>query len=377
MLKRVGIIGITCSTAIMGSYFLYKKLNKNQNMEKKEVLLVGYGYAGRAFYSDLDKSKYNIKIILEENLTVMQPHFLDSLEKNNTKKIICKIDELNKDFKTNNKIVSVDLENKCVNAVNKNYNNSSIKYNYDYLIMAIGHETNTFGISGVDKYCKFYSSQKDLENLRNLSRDKKLKIAVVGASLAGLEIAGYLSDNHEVHVIEYASNILPTFKTTTQNDVFNLMSLKHKIIFKLNTRLLKIEETLAGKKAVFTEINGKINEKNDYDVVIWTAGIKSNENMNKLLNTNEVNEYLQIKNKNNIFAIGDCNNTTPKSGQNAKRQGEYLARIFNSDFKNKNKFKFNSMGTIIKLPNCVYIENKYYSGFAPRFIHEIIHYLNI
>jgi NADH dehydrogenase FAD-containing subunit len=90
-----------------------------------------------------------------------------------------------------------------------------------------------------------------------------------------------------------------------------------------------------------------------------------------------VNGTLRLVSDQNIYAIGDCNSLPVKSGQSAKSQGKYLATLFNSDFNKKDDFVYKSMGTIIKLPNCVYIENEYYSGFAPRFVHDIVHYLNI
>lgn len=248
-------------------------------------------------------------------------------------------------------------------------------YKYDYLVMAIGHEKNTFNIPGVNENCLFFTSYQDLEKIRQISNSHRLKIAVVEASLAGLEVAGYLSDNHS---IEHATNILPSMKVATQKAVHNLMQNTHKINFMLGTKLISVEKNkFTNKIIIHTEVTGMIKEKYEYDIVIWTAGIQPNDNINRFLNTNKVNDFLQIIGNSSIYAIGDCNNNLNKSGQSAKKQGEYLAKLFNSDFKLDKGFIYKSMGVIIKLPNCVYIETEYYSGFAPRIVYDIVIYFNI
>lgn len=387
MIRNIGIAGLT-GFIFVGSYYFYTKPKFNN--EKKNVILIGYGYAGRSFYNNIDKSKYNVKVLTGGNLTTIQPKFLDSLETNDKTKIIHKIDENHNDFNTCDKIQSIDTKEKKITVSNENETN---EIKYDYLVMGIGHEVNTFGIEGVDKYCKFYTSYDDLEKLRQIAdSSQSLKIGVVGASLAGLEIAGYLSDNHRVDIIEYASNILPTMKLDTQYNVHKLMENKKNINFLLDTQLLKVENNEhENKKISHTKTKNKISQftsskfdvyniihsQNEYDVIIWTAGVRSNSNMIKWLSTNKVNEQLQLENTECVYAIGDCNNTMPKSGQNAKSQGKYLAKLFNSNFDSNYKFQHSSLGTIIKLPNCVYIESDYYNGFAPRFIHDIVHLLDI
>lgn len=376
MFRKMSIAGIAGST-IVGSYLLYKQYQPQvPETDKKNIVLVGYGYAGRIFYNNIDKSKYNVKVILGGNPTALQPHFLDSLETNSRTKVVHKIDDANRDFKIYDIIKSIDSTSKTVTTTVESQQDNT--YQYDYLVMAIGHETSTFGISGVDQYCHFFTSYNDLEKIRQISNARKLKIAVVGASLAGLEVAGYLSDNHQVDVIEYATSVLPTMKISTQQAVHNLMQNSHGINFRLGTRLLKVSKNQeTDKKIINVEVAGMIKEEHEYDIVIWTAGVKPNENMNRWLNTNKVNEFMQLGGQPSIYAIGDCNDTMPKSGQSAKRQGEYLAQLFNSDFQNDKGFAYKSMGIVIKLPKCVYIENEYYSGFAPRFVHDIVHYLNI
>jgi NADH dehydrogenase FAD-containing subunit len=369
MLKKSIIAGSVLGF-VTGSYFVYKNIQDNKQ-PKQSVVLVGFGYAGRSFYKNLDKSKYDIKVILGDMQTVTQPKFIDSLKHNSTEHIYDISTEDNNTFLLHDQVESV---------VGKNIKTSNRSLRFDYLVMAIGHETNTFNIQGVDKYCHFFTTQQDLEKVKELNSHihTPLKIAVIGAGLAGLEVAGYLAGSHDVDVIEYCPNILPSMKQKTQSDIYNLLQSEYKVNFKLDTQLLSIEENAeSGRKIVATKVGRMINETTEYDVVIWTAGIQSNSNMKKILGTHKVNPNLKLIETDCIYAIGDCNDSVPKSAQNAKLQGEYLAKYFNSDCTNNNEYVFKSMGTIIRLPNSVYIENEYYTGFAPRFVHDIVHWLNI
>jgi NADH dehydrogenase FAD-containing subunit len=90
----------------------------------------------------------------------------------------------------------------------------------------------------------------------------------------------------------------------------------------------------------------------------------------------------------NIFAIGDCNHILPKSAQNAKQQGEYLANYFNKCLLNADpstgalppphkKFVFTPQGSMIRLSDRVFMDSPMYTGFLPLWVHTLIIGLDI
>lgn len=113
MFKNENIAGFI-TPAIIGSHMLYKKYYKysKQFSKKKNIVLVGYGYAGRTFYNKINKSKYNIKVILGGNMTVLQPYFLDSFETGSNKKVIHKLDNTNINLKIYHTLKSIDKTKK-------------------------------------------------------------------------------------------------------------------------------------------------------------------------------------------------------------------------------------------------------------------------
>ena len=333
------------------------------------VILIGFGYAGRCFYNNLDKSKFEIKVILDCDKIINKPYFLDSLKNNSIKNVIYNISD-NKNFRLNEIVISVDYINKKILTFNKTYH----EYFFDYLVIGIGTEINTYQIPGVIENCNFFSSYHDLERAREISNDTKYNIGIIGCSLAGLELATYFADVHKIDIFDYSQIFLPSMSFSIRTNVLNFIQQNHNIKLHLGNQLMKIEK-IENQKKLYVKSNN-VEKEYIYDIVFWVAGTQPNKNMYKWFNTNKVNSKLKIENTNDIFAIGDCNNFHIKSAQCAKSQGLFLAEFFNSNFSDNLNFEYINNGTIIKLNSCVYVENNYYSGFAPNFIHSICHYIN-
>ena len=87
---------------------------------------------------------------------------------------------------------------------------------YDYLLVAVGATTNTFGIKGVREHCQFLKQIEDASGLRRslaycferasipgLSIEEKreaLSFVIVGAGPTGVEYTGELRDWLEVRI---------------------------------------------------------------------------------------------------------------------------------------------------------------------------------
>jgi NADH dehydrogenase FAD-containing subunit len=137
--------------------------------------------------------------------------------------------------------------------------------------------------------------------------------------------------------------------------------------------------------------NKKIYFKNksiNHDLIIWCGGIKANSlslKINEQLKNDckfgvPVNEYLEVLNTKNVFALGDCGyNKLPPSAQVSYQEGKYLANNFNNDFKNKKKFIFNNKGQIcyIGKGKSVYNYKKvYFHGNLTGYLNNYIHLYN-
>jgi NADH dehydrogenase FAD-containing subunit len=90
---------------------------------------------------------------------------------------------------------------------------------------------------------------------------------------------------------------------------------------------------------------------------VWTAGIKpppliASLNQGRPLQTDDT-----LKFKGSIYALGDIvTGKGPATAQNAKQQGEYLAKYFNSKFKDQTSYKYQEKGRILDLTDTILVE---------------------
>ena len=78
-----------------------------------------------------------------------------------------------------------------------------------------------------------------------------------------------------------------------------------------------------------------------------------------------------MKFKDSIYAIGDITLSGPPTAQNAKQQGEYLARFFNNDFVGPD-YKYIERGKIIHTKDWIIIETRYGSFRVPYLFEPLL-----
>lgn len=199
------------------------------------------------------------------------------------------------------------------------------KLHYDYLVIALGSETNYFGIPHLEDNSIGFKRVEESLNIRDridelflsTQKHKKIQIVVGGGGVTGCEftgeLIGYIHKLSRSHsrpvgawscvIVEASNSILGSFSLWAQE--------------KAHTRLSRLGVTiLADSPIVDVWPNlihiGKEKRPLPYDVLIWTAGVKgacsgdivkniSLEQKNCL----PVNQFLQVGEHKNIFAIGD------------------------------------------------------------------------
>jgi NADH dehydrogenase FAD-containing subunit len=251
--------------------------------------------------------------------------------------------------------VDINIKNKEIKTLDKTYN-------YDDLIVAVGSETNDFGVSGVKERCNFLKSREDLEKLQDkfTRAFSTAPIAILGAGPNGLELAFEISKYYKnIKVIEALPTILPMFNETTIKMVKEELE-KCNIKLLLNNKVKRIAPTI-----IETD-----QSTHFYEIAIWTCGIKPNSLIKKIT-SDKFSVDSNLKFKDSIYAIGDITLSGPPTAQNAKQQGEYLARFFNNDFIGPD-YKYIERGKIIHTKDWIIIETKYGSFRVPYLFEPII-----
>ena len=266
---------------------------------------------------------------------------------------------------------------------------------YDYVIIAIGAETNFFSIPGAEEYALKLDSIDDSFKIKNalvnVSRKSNPKLAIIGGGSTGIELSTEVAEfvkqlraNFSISIIERASILLPQAKKKFRNLIIKSLEAR-KIKLLLQTSVIKI-----GKNFILTNKNEKIAA----DLIIWAAGVKPasvelTPNVELPKGHFPVDSYLRLKNSKNVFAIGDCalafnpdGKPIPKLAQSATQQGRLVAENIIAAISSKplQKYIFKSQGFVIPLGKgyaVAEVKGFVFSGFFAWTINRFVYIINM
>ena len=334
------------------------------NFIRKPLVIVGAGFAGVNTALNLKKFDLDIPIIIIDSQSsfVFKPLMYEVLSGE------IKSWEVTPNLETifsnsgitflQNQLCEVDFSKNIL----KFQDNLNIEY--QYLVLATGSSHNSFSIKGVDEFCYFFNNIQDLDKLKhylhqttnNLTKDN---ILIIGAGPSGVELACKLSDlyssNFNFKIIEKTSEILNKNKIFNKEEAEKAIK-KRKIDLLLNTTVEEVKE-----KEIYLKNQLNKQTKIEHHAVIWTAGVKPNlpdlkNDLDKSFGKLVVNDYLQLKQFENVFALGDISiikdkENLPNTAQVAMQQGQHAANNLNLLIKNKDllPFEFKDNGEMISL----------------------------
>ncbi len=257
---------------------------------------------------------------------------------------------------------------------------------YDYLVIALGGESETFGIKGLKEYAfgitNVNSSRQLREhieyqfatyNMEEEKNDERLSIVVGGAGFTGIEFLGELTnripelcheydvDFHKVKIIcvEAAPTVLPGFDPELVQYAVSQLERKG-VEFMIGTAIKECKP------------DGILVAKGDEEpreikagTVVWAAGVRGNSIIEKsgfeaMRGRVKVAKDLRAPGHDDVFIIGDSslfineeiNRPYPPTAQIAMQQGELCARNLAALIREKKEleeFKPDIKGTVCSL----------------------------
>ena len=207
---------------------------------------------------------------------------------------------------------------------------------YDYLVVALGSETNFFGMSDLENNAFQMKTLNDAVTVRNRvidmleqannEKDEDVKrslltFVIVGGGFAGIETAGELNDllndaikyypgidirETFVSVLEALPAILPGFSERLAKFAQFRME-REGIQIRLRTAVTGFD----GNDVRIKDLNGNVEESIQTKTVIWTAGVTPVNTIKRSIFKADrgkmlVNEYLEAEGYRGVFAAGDC-----------------------------------------------------------------------
>lgn len=322
------------------------------------IVIIGGGFAGIALAKKLSKQEVQVVLLDKHNYHTFQPLLYQvstgGLEPDS---IAYPIRKILKDFP--------NFYFRLANVSEIDTNDSQVltdigHLKFDYLVVASGSETNYFGNSEIEKYSMAMKTIPQSLNLRSLilenfeealltsdlnERNALMNFVIVGGGPTGVELAGALA--------EIKKGILPKDypDLDTRLAQINIIQSSDCILKGMSEQASKKAEDFLEKLGVniwknirVTNYDGKTVTTNsdltfESATVVWAAGV--NGATIKGLDAEEfitrgnrllVNEFNQVKNYKNIFAVGDIAclvseefpNGYPMMAQPAIQQGQQL-----------------------------------------------------
>ena len=324
-------------------------------MSKKKVLIVGAGFGGLFTALELAGSA-EVTLVSDTEHFCFRPLLYEYLSGEveawhiapDYKELFG--DEINL---VRGAVESIDFQNRTAKVSTRDD-----RLNYDALVLATGGTTNFWNVAGAEQFALPFRGIEDADELRNrMTRAlneisptlapsdvrEKLTFAVVGGGASGVELATKMSDlltdafqkrglkgEPRVVIYEMGDRLIPGMGEEARSYVEKTL-LKSHVDVQLQTKVLEVKP-----HSIVSERGGGRTETETVTTV-WTAGVKVNsliENLDLPKDENGlllVNQTLQIKNHENIFALGDIAKleevgaTLPGTAQLANQEAALLA----------------------------------------------------
>lgn len=271
-------------------------------MEK--VVVAGAGFAGIQAALSLGRKGFDVEIIDKNSEHIYTPGLIDLVRGR------CSQDDLaintgslfgdtSVDF-FEEEIIDFRPEEKIVVGEEK--------HGYDYLVLALGGEP-ILPDSFEDVILPYNSSEA--EKLRNLEGE----VAVIGSGYTGIEYACELGDKGlDVTVYDMETRPVKNFSEEVSEKVLEVLYSKD-IKFKGGKEIERIEES-----EVFYDGGSE-----EFDHVVANIGVIPDSLLGEAFGNLKTNRGLSAVNYENVFVLGDCNNSNRKTAHDAMAEAKIVA----------------------------------------------------
>jgi NADH dehydrogenase len=353
----------------------------------KHVVILGAGYAGLRALHELQKGNNEIKITLvDQNDYHFEATDIHEVAAGiqTSERITYPIKDVVKSTCTTfvqGTVEKIDSDNQEVHLKDQ------APLSYDYLIVALGYESESFGIPGVEEFSlkmvDIPTSEKVYQHLTEQMKAYKetkdencLKIVVCGAGFTGIEllgslvegkkklaeIAGVEPDKIQLYCVEAVTRLLPMF-----SEKLGGYGIDHLKKWGANFLVGKPIKEIKQDTVVYLD-DQETNELKELaaKTIIWTTGVSGSHvvgdsgfaaKRGRVM----VQPDLTDPDHNNVYIIGDCsavmdkesNRPYPTTAQISLKMGEHAGKNIKAQLKGEptKEFTFKSLGSVASIGN--------------------------
>jgi len=351
-------------------------------MNKPKVVILGAGYGGLVTGTKLEK----ILKSGEADVTIVNKHDYHYVTTQLHKigagtasddKVALPISELIDPSKTNFKRAMVSSINPSSQTVTLDIGEV---LEYDYLLIALGFEVETYGIPGIKEHAFqirsfrstkaiYHQIHKQFALYKEDQDASRLTFVVAGGGFTGVEMLGELaeglpalcqnydisSDLIKIIAVEAAPSVLPFFEKESI-DYTNRVLEKFNIDIRTGAKILECTPEM-----ISLENNVEIPTR----TVIWTCGVKANSIIQDcglpiVKGKLPVDAMLRVQGMDNVFCIGDCalfmkneKSALPPTAQVALQQASVCAENIAASIRQSQLkiFEYHHKGSVASIGN--------------------------
>lgn len=353
----------------------------------KHVVILGAGYAGLRALHELQKGNNELKITLvDQNDYHFEATDIHEVAAGiqTSERITYPIKDVVKSACTTfvqGRVEKIDSENQRVHLKDQE------AISYDYLIVALGYESESFGIPGVEEFSlkmvdiptseKVYQHlTEQMEAYKETKDENCLKVVVCGAGFTGIELLGSLHEGKkklaeiagvepekiQLYCVEAVTRLLPMF-----SEKLGGYGIDHLKKWGVNFLVGKPIKEIKQDTVVYLD-NQETNELNELkaNTIIWTTGVSGSHvvgdsgfaaKRGRVM----VQPDLTDADYSNVYIIGDCsavmdkesNRPYPTTAQISLKMGEHAGKNIKAQLKGEptKEFTFKSLGSVASIGN--------------------------
>ncbi|MDG3142484.1 NAD(P)/FAD-dependent oxidoreductase [Streptococcus suis] len=352
-----------------------------------EVVVLGAGYAGLKTVRDLQKQVGDVNITLIDrnsyHYEATELHEVASGTHSADKISFPIVDavDTSKVSVLQDTVTSINCDEKTV------YLEQAGSISYDYLVIALGFRSETFGIPGamdnalqmVDINTANHVHEHVLSAMKRYRQTKDandLKLVICGAGFTGIELAGAFADERSKYAdiagvnpadisitcVEAMDSILPMFDNNLSQYALDILE-KRQITLLLGA---KIKEIQAGKVIYTKGSDDETRHTVEAGTIVWTTGVSGSHVMeasgfDQRRGRVVVRPDLRHPDYDSVYVIGDVSafmnpdndRPYPTTAQIATQMGKHTAKNLAHQLKGEatETFVYHEQGTVASIGN--------------------------
>jgi NADH:ubiquinone reductase (H+-translocating) len=387
-----------------------------QNAQHTRILILGGGFAGLTVAMELEKKlgqdpAIEITLVNRENFFLFTPmlHEVAASDLDLTTIVNPARKMLRRVRFFAGEIDRIDIEQSRI-VVSHGFDHHSHTLEFDLLILGLGSVTNLYGIPGLQEHALTMKSLGDAMRLRNhliahleeadsdccKVKELRLTFVVAGGGFAGVETVAAINDfvrsaarsyrnlsedMLRVVLVHSGPVILPELKEQLGAYARRKLT-RRKVEIRLNTRVESFSSNMV-----------RLNDGTtiDTNTLVWTAGAAPNPLVQNIPCEKErgrllVTKSLELVNRPNIWALGDCaaipdgerGGFHPPTAQHALREAKVVAHNVVASVRGteKKRFSFSTIGQLAAIGRRTGVANFFginFSGFAAWWLWRTIY----